>query len=106
MCACTEADGTDIGAAYVERGGQTWPKRNVESHKHNHTHLHTRYYFEVLFYVKAPGQRSCELVRKRLFFPPLENQKKTKKRLALRAPKYKNAFEGGAYTIPVYEHRQ
>ena len=35
MCACTEPDGSGIGAVYVKFGGQTWPK-NILTHINTH----------------------------------------------------------------------
>ena len=36
FCACTGPIGTGLGAVYVDRGGQTWPKRTL-----TYTNIHT-----------------------------------------------------------------
>ena len=66
-CACTEPDGTDIGAVHVERGGQTRPKNTL-----NHT--------EKLSQGTLP---SYAFLYEESFFFSLG--KPSKKRLALRA---------------------
>ena len=39
VSAFTELAWTGVGTVWVKRGGQTWPKSNVESH--SRTHMHT-----------------------------------------------------------------
>ena len=77
MCACTEPDGSGIGAVYVECDGQTWPI-NMLTHTNKYTQTDT--FFQ--------GNLPSSAIR---YQGALVRYETKKRRLALRAraPHYK-----------------